>query len=310
MKKVILFACLSGLLFAQTKSDVAFTAGYNKFNDSVFLKDGHMAYGIRGGSYKDNGLGYQLGFEHIPDANCKGLKLNRIYTNLVLMSPAKIKLKPYGLVTAGYEISSIHEHKPSQLFMGAGAGLRYELTPKVNAFIETRVLQKLKTDDTDIVTTLGVAYALDTPSSSRYAEGIPSFQKVNIQPRRVVSYSRPVLDSRYKKVSRPMHVRRYVESLPKRPKHVKRYVESLPIHMRQSVRNYYVQLAALSRSSASPILNKLYAKGITNANVQQVYRGSRKLSLVVVGPYRSKREATMNLKRFRKFNHGAFITKL
>jgi hypothetical protein len=285
MKKIILFACLSGLLFAGTKSDVAFTAGYNKFDDPTFLRSGHMAYGIRGGMYMDNGLGYQLGFEHISNANCKGLKLNRIYANALMTSQQQAKLKPYGLVTVGYETSSVHEHKPSQLFVGAGVGLKYAMTPHVNAFVETRVLQKLRSHDSDVITTVGLSYALDATTNQSYALTPPMIQV----PRSQVKTIRP----------------EYVTQVSPT---VQKYTQA----PRQSIarQSYYVQLAALSQNSANPLLSKLYKRGINNADIQQVHRNGRVLSIVVVGPYQSKYAASKNLRRLKQFSHGAFVTKL
>lgn len=101
---------MTSLLFAQTEQDIAFTTGYNKFDDPDYLRKGRFFFGIRGGVYQYN-YGYQLGYEHAKGANCQGLNLKRIYANALMISK-----QPNGL-------------NPDQTFVGLGAGLRKSLSP-------------------------------------------------------------------------------------------------------------------------------------------------------------------------------------
>jgi hypothetical protein len=294
MKKVILFIFMTGLLFAQNQSDIAFTAGYNKFDDPLMLREHRGFYGIRGGVYQDNGFGLQLGYEQANGANCQGLDLKRYYANALLQSTQAGKLKPYGLLSLGYETSNIHEHKPDQTFIGAGVGVRYALAQNVNGFIETRVLRKLKSDDTDIITTLGLAYVLNN-NISMYPQ-----QRAVYTPRVQPEVLTPVIEeTRYQQRAQPAAV--YVEP------YVEPYQERVAV---ETQKDYYVQLGAFASTNPDAYVQKLYSRGIDNVQVKQVVRGGRSISLVVVGPYYDRRDATKNLRRLKRVNRGAFITKL
>jgi hypothetical protein len=296
MKKIILFAFLSGLLYAGGSSDVAFTTGYNKFDDPDYLRKGRFFFGIRGGVYQDN-YGFQLGYERAKGANCQGLNLDRIYTNALLISDQKTGIKPYGLFSAGYEMSNIHEHKPSQLFMGVGAGVRAELTPKVNGFIETRILRKLKSDDTDIITTLGVAYALNNDISSIYTA--PKKEVYNsIKTPKPVTNS-VVLDSGYENKTSHIVTAAYVEP------------EIQQLNEQKTIlgKRYYIQIVALAKTSPEPYLEKLYNIGFDNAQVKFSNIRGKDMSLVIVGPYDDRKQAARALRKLKKVSRGAFIRK-
>ncbi len=294
MKKIILFIFMTSLLFAQTERDIAFTTGYNKFDDPNFLREGRFFFGIRGGVYQDN-YGYQLGYEHAQGANCQGLNLKRIYANALMISKQPNGLNPYGLLSAGYEMSNIHEHKPDQTFIGAGVGLRKSLSPNVNGFIETRILRKLKSDDTDIITTLGLAYALNSTNIPAYTQPQAIYSH-RVQP----EVSAPVVvDSGYVQIIQP--VATYAEP------YVEPYQERVAV---ETQKQYYVQLIALSSTNPDRYIQKLYARGIDNVEVKQIVRGGRVLSLVVVGPYYDRNEAAQNLRKLKRVSRGAFITKM
>lgn len=286
MKKVILFIFMTGLLFAETQRDIAFTAGYNKFDDPKYLREGRFFFGIRGGVYQDN-YGYQLGYEHAQGANCQGLNLKRIYANALMISKQANGINPYGLLSAGYEMSNIHEHKPDQTFLGLGVGLRKSLSQNVNGFIETRVLRKLKSDDTDIITTAGLAYVIDS-------NNIPVYTK-----------QKAIYDHRIQpEVSAPVVAERIVQPVTT---YVEPYQESAVVDIQKY---YYVQLVALAKTNPDSYLAKLYAQGIDNAQVKEANIRGRSLSLVVVGPYYDRSEAERSLHKLKRVSRGAFVTKL
>ena len=297
MKKVILAVFMTSLLVAQPQSDIAITYGYNKFDDPLMLRDARGFYGIRGGVYQDNGVGFQLGYEQAKGANCQGLNLNRIYANALLQSTQVGRLKPYGLLSLGYETSNIAEHKPNQTFIGVGVGVRYALAQNINGFLETRVLRKLKSDDTDIITTLGLAFALNSSNSPTYLKQQTAIHNYRTQPE--VSAPSVVVDSGYTQ-QRTQPVARYVEP----------YVEPYQERVIATQKQYYIQLVALASTSPDRYIQKLYARGINNVEVKKIVRGGREMSLVVVGPYYDRREAGRNLRKLKRVSRGAFVAKL
>jgi len=297
MRKLIFLLSIATFLFSQTEKDVGLTIGYNKFNDSNFLRDHRKFYGIRGGVYQDNGYGFQLGYEQANGANCKGLDLKRVYINALALSNQPKGIKPYALLSVGYENSSIHKHKPSQLFIGAGAGIRKALTPAINGFLESRILRKLKSDDTDIITTVGLSLALNN-TSIYYPQ--PTIKKRVIYPE--ISSSSKTLDSGYSNQQAVQKVEIIETNDIKPPRHV--------IVLDSYQKQYYVQMMALSKSDPMKYVQKLLEKGIDNVEVKQIRRGNRYFSLIVVGPFYNRSEAKRNLRRLKKISRGAFITKL
>ena len=295
MKKIIALVLTTGLLFAQTKSDIALTSGYNKFDDPAFLKGSRYFVGIRGGIYQDNGFGYQLGFEKANGANCQGLNLTRIYANGLFISKQSNGFNPYGVLSGGYEMSNIEEHKPDQVFIGAGVGVRKGLSQHVNGFVETRVLRKLKSNDTDIITTLGLAYALEN-NLPAYPKQRVAHQRVLPQP--VIAKHPVVIDSGYERQTSRPEIVAYVEPLEEQTVVTK------------TQKHYYVQLVALASTNPDSYLTKLYLQGIDNAEVKEVNIRGRNLSLVVVGPFNDREEASQNLRMLKRVSKGAFITKL
>jgi len=161
MKKIILFiVTIINILSAQIQTDVAVTIGYNKFDDPEFLKKSQKFYGVRASIYKNKTYGLQLGYEKAKDVNCQNLHFKRTYLNGLMILEQPHQFNPYGVATIGYENSNVHRFKPNQAFVGIGVGIKKNLPLNLNTFIETRVLKKLKTHDTDIITTLGIGYYL------------------------------------------------------------------------------------------------------------------------------------------------------
>jgi len=294
MRKLIFLLSIATFLFSQTESDVGLTLGYNKFNDPNFLRKHRNFYGIRGGVYQDNGFGFQLGYEQANGANCKGLNFKRVYINALAIANQPNGINPYALLSTGYESSSIHEHKPSQLFIGAGAGIRKSLTPVINGFIEARVLRKLKSDDTDIITTVGFAYALDRPTA--YYPQTTIKKRIILEPEISPSIK---ADNKYddqQTINQPLHT--HME-----PRQMTTLSDDIQ-------KQYYVQMIALSKSDPMGYVQKLLERGIDNVEVKQIIRRGRHMSLVVVGPFYDRTQAVKSLRRLKKISRGAFITKL
>jgi hypothetical protein len=292
MRILIFLLSIATFLFSQTESDIGLTVGYNKFNDTNFLRKHRNFYGIRSGFYQDNGYGFQLGYEQANGANCKGLNLKRVYVNALAIANQPNGIKPYALLSTGYESSSIHEHKPSQLFIGAGVGIRKALTPVINGFLEARVLRKLKSDDTDIITTVGFAYALD--SSTAYYPHTIIAKKIIVEPEILPSI---IVDSGYhNQQTGNQSVHTHIES--------RQMIVSDDIQ-----KQYYVQMIALSKSDPIKYVQKLLERGIDNVEVKQIRRRGKHMSLVVVGPFYNRSEASRNLRKLKKISRGAFITK-
>ncbi len=289
-----------GFLFAQTRSDISLTAGYNKFDDPDFLRDHRMFYGIRAGFYQPDGIGLQLGYEQANGANCQGLNLKRFFANGLYLVPTQSRLKPYGIATLGYEHSNISRHKPSQLFVGAGAGLRTSFTPRIDGFVEMRILRKLKSDDTDIITTVGVGYRFDThlnlaaSQSEAYLQTAPEIAEQEVS----VAQPQPTMQQeRYPELDLAPH--RTVSKKRKPSTHRKQTGNGA----------WYIQVAALAKSSSRPYLRKLRKKGVRHARTRHSRLHGRKMTFVVVGPFRTRSAAARTLRKVRTIYTDAFIRR-
>ncbi len=286
MKQIVLLLWTVTLLFAQQQTDIALTAGYNRFHDPSFLRRSKIFYGIRAGTYIQKETMLQLGYSYARNCNCKGLTLQRLFVNALRFAPQPTPgIKPYAIATAGYEISSIHAHKPNQLFLGIGGGLRFALTPPMDAFLETRVLKKLQTGDHDLITTLGIAYNFQTPTTVETI--VPT------------SVPAPELYESSVEVVMPESVIAEQTPVPVTTEAVKPTLQS---------KHYYVQLAALTKTDPKPLLRKLRRKGF-HAKVKHIVKAGKKLTLVVTGPYTTRAQARKRLYRLRKIVPDAFIVK-
>ncbi len=293
IKKLFLVASVATLTLAQTTTDIALTGAYEKFDDEYYLSyPGHF-YGLRGGMYIDNSYGFQIGYEHANRANCKGLKLNKTYLNALLMHEVSHGTTPYLLGTFGYETSSIEDHKPSQSIAGVGAGVRLDLKNNFGAFAETRLLKRLKTDDTDIETTLGLSYKFSsiadtfTPTLIEQKENKKTIQRKNVQ-RPHILIKEVIVDKQPKDIfaGRVLHQNSY---------------EAKPI----SENRYFIQLALLSASSPSTLIKKAKRAGFYNVST----KNKAGATAVVVGPYPNRQRATKELHKLKSIVKDAFITK-
>jgi cell division septation protein DedD len=76
-----------------------------------------------------------------------------------------------------------------------------------------------------------------------------------------------------------------------------------------TTKHYYIQIAALAKSSPAPYLKKLRKRGFKNLHVKRARLHGRKIRYVVVGPYRSKTAAAKALRKVRKSYRDAFIRR-
>ncbi len=295
---------VASVMFAKSESDIALTWGYNSFNDDTTLYGATAFYGLRAGIYPSENLGLQFGYEQTNHGNCQGLKLKRYYTNALLQTDIGNGLKPYALGTLGYETSS-KEYRPSQTFAGVGAGLKYVVDKNFNIFLETRALKSLKSDDVTYASTFGVGYIFDTGDSTTEV-----IEKEVLIPQKkqtiITSKIKPVkIEAIEATKSIPGSVNVYHDS-----SHVEPIIsQTIKVKPSFSKGDYFVQIAALTTSSPSPILRKLRAHGVDNVHVKKMYKKGTSYSFVVVGPYQTRASATKALKKLKAVNAGVFIKK-
>ena len=302
MKKIVILALLATL--ANAESDIALTWGHNSFNDDKILFGSASFYGLRGSHIVDDTYGLQVGFEQTRAANCQGLTLRRYYVNGILQKKLQGGLTPYGLATVGYETSS-KEYRPSQLFTGLGAGIKYRFENNVNFFLETRALKSMDTEEMTWATTLGLGYLFDTASvpdtfmddrlQREVRAPVKYIEDANLRPIPMIDTAvsqKDVFDD---------------EILPKKENYAveKEVVSHTRFATPEMVdfKEYYVQIISLTTSSPAPSIRRVKAHGFSNVQVKRT--DGRKL--VLVGPYHDRNTAEEALRSLRSVSHDAFI---
>ena len=317
MKKIWMLVFLCAFLDAKTQSDVALTWGHNSFNDDQVLFGSAAFYGIRGGQIIDDTYGAQVGYEQTRAANCQGLTLRRYYVNGVVQKKLKGGLTPYALATLGYETSS-EEYRPNQFFTGLGAGVKYRFHKNADVFLETRALKSMDSKDVTWATTLGLGYIFDTGdlfTDEEVKKKVKRPVTKRSAKKRAVKYVQRVKPRRKPVVYQPAPQNNvfYDEVLPKKGNY---YIQTAAVshtrlkkphqqHARKASSGYFVQITALTSSSAAPYIRRVKAKGFSNVGVKRVH--GRKI--VLVGPYHDRGTAEHALSRLKSVRHDAFIKR-
>jgi len=327
MKKTIvalsLIATTSLLAYDTFKTQVAVTAGFNKF-DSASKMEGTSLFGVRATIYENevNMYGLQVGYEGATGIDYEGSNkktdLHRIFTHVVADGEEEYDVTPYIFLGLGYEyLSNEIKGEPSQGFADLGLGFKYFFDENFNVLIETRAVGKFDTRDLDLTTNLGLGYmfggkksfkqkpiiALDNnaedlenivPQSSMDIVNAPVVKEENIQ----AAYNYPEEVSAMKIDNGESVVMPYEELSPIETTPVVSYEEVIT-----SSGDYYVQMAAYNTTAPQPLINNLAQHGYSNTLVHQ--RGDT--SLILVGPYMSREDALSANNDLKRIKADAFL---
>lgn len=328
MKKTIvtlsLIATTSLFAYDTFKTQVAVTAGYNKFDSASKMEDTSL-FGIRATVYENevNMYGLQVGYEGATgidyEDSSKKTDLHRIFTHLVVDGEEEYDVTPYLFLGAGYEyLSEEIKGEPSQGFIDLGLGFKYFFDRNFNVLLETRAVGKFDTRDLDLTTNLGLGYmfggkkslkqkpiiALDkneedlekiVPKRSIDIVNAPVVKEVQIQ-----AYTYPEEVSAMK-IDKGERVMPYKELSPIVTTPVVSYEE-----VAVSSGDYYVQMAAYNHTATEPLMNSLAKRGYANTLVHP--RGNT--SLVLVGPYMSREDALSAKRSLKSIKSDAFLYRM
>ena len=287
MHRIVPFLLISAsLLFAKPYANISLTTSYNKASDSYYLSYSRYFYGIRTGILLSNNKELQFAYEQGNNVNCKGLDLKRFYLNSVhYFNSPTYQISPYLMLNGGYETSTIHYHKPNQLFLGLGGGVRINFHLPFYTYLESRLFQRLKTGDTDLIMTLGLAYQLET-------ETLPNLPKIATHATTPQTYT-------------PMQPAEAPAPELTEEKHViiKPHISHTAIHT-----HYYVQLGVYAQTDPRALVRKARKRGF-HINIRHIQRGGKKMKLILAGPYNSKMQAKRKLPGLRKIVPDAFIIR-
>jgi cell division septation protein DedD len=306
------------------KLEVTPTVGKAFKTDSDSLKDDELLYGVRGTVFLNNEVGIQAVYEastsnQLRNSGGAETDIERVSLNAIYEKDTGKRVRPYILLGMGNE--STHgsvapkQNDGSQGFINAGAGLKFGLTRRVDVVTEAKWIRKLSNNDDDIIASVGLG--INTGSNKPKAPSVPSVNAtsevqnaLNLAEFRKLSKEKaqttvaPVQESVV--VAEPLEV--VEEGIPDNAIILddSAVMESAVIEPAASDSGYYVQMAALFQGDGHSLTNRLEQKDYPYV-LHNVTKGSREATLVLVGPYESRTEASVALGHLKRLKSDAFV---
>jgi cell division septation protein DedD len=328
----LVISSLATTLYA-IKIEVMPTVGkaFKASDDS--LQDDEILYGVRGTVFLNNEVGVQAAYEASTSnvlRNSGGAEtdIERVSVNAIYQKDTGKRVRPYILVGMGNE--STHgsvapkQNDGSQGFINAGAGLKFGLTKRVDVVTEAKWIRKLSNNDNDIIATVGLG--VNTGVNKPKAPSIPSVNAtsevqnaLNLAEFRKISEEKAAAASAVAAaapavaVAAPLEV--VDEGIPADAiildesaivDQPATFVEDEVIQPAASDSGYYVQMAALFQGDGSALTSRLEQKDYPYV-LHNVTKGSREATLVLVGPYESRTEASVALGHLKRLKSDAFV---
>ncbi len=303
---------------------------YNADKDS--LKDSKTLYGIRGNIFlnEDVAVGASLEVSEDNKMSDGGLTdINRGAINITYEPNSDKKIHPYAIVGVGGEkvnrVSNPRTNDDSQAFVTVGAGLKFGLNENVDIVTEARWLRKLENNDNDIIATVGLGAKmgeskkrvhhhknLTTPvvTEASEAENAISLAKLKeiYEKKESLNSIKPTEDVVSTVVSS--------SSLDSSEVVVEDVVDSevivddtIEVDESTPQNGYYVQMAALFNGDGRVLTDRLESKDYPYIRYT-TDRGGRDATLILVGPYESKKEARVAIGYLKRLKSDAFIYEL
>jgi len=332
---ITLLVCSIATSLYAVKIEVMPTVGkaFNAEDDS--LKDDEILYGVRGTVFLNEEVAVQAALEASTNNEIKnhhGAKtdLERVSANIIYEKDLGSRIRPYGIIGVGNEtthgLTAPSTGDGSQGFINAGAGLKFGLSKHIDLVTEARWLRKLTNNDDDIIATVGlgvntgsskcVAPTPDVPSVTETSDvqnaiNLAEFRKLSQKKATETVIQKPTVVETVTTTT-PAVVE---ESIPAdaivleedatvaeaQPVETS-YVEEAPA----SEDGYYVQMAALFKGNGESLIKRLEQKNYPYVK-HNVTKGAREATLILVGPYSTKLEASIASKYLKRLKKDAFI---
>ncbi|OQX75034.1 MAG: hypothetical protein B6D59_00435 [Campylobacteraceae bacterium 4484_4] len=217
--------------------------------------------------------------------------IERYYINGLHEIHNGTKLIPFVFAGFGYEhVNNERAGYDSGGFFNAGGGLKYRVNKRVALVSEAKAIKKFDNGDLDISAMLGLGlYFGGKKAPARESAVVKRLSKTKIKP---VLPPAPVVT--VVKVPKMDEKERAVAALPHRSA-------------------YYIQVAAAFKTHLKRDC-KHYLHQITDAGlpyrIKKATVNGKPAELLLVGPYRTPKEAKTDLPTLRKIDKGAFIKKI
>ena len=326
---VLTVAALSTLYAAQF--EIMPTVGKKIANDDTTLDDSKVLLGVRGTAYVTPNIGIQLVGETSssnPTIGGGDTDIERGAVN-VLYEGGTQKVRPYVIAGLGYEMTHGATVKTtnddSQMFYNAGAGVKFGLTDRVSLVTEVKGMHKVENSDNDVIGTVGVGVKLGAVEKP-----VP-----NCNTPKAMSLDQFAKMCKTEKPAAPAHVAAPVQQLQQEPQVVE---EPAPAPAPQEVvdektkcvvdvegpvvmdetasveesgtipEGYYVQMAALFKGSGDMLTSRLERKKYPYV-LYNTKRFGKDATLVLAGPYETRKEAAVALRYLKRLSRKAFVKR-
>ncbi len=329
---VVAIGALSSLF--GTEFEIMPTVGKKIADDDKTLDDSKVLMGIRGTAYVTPNIGIQAVGESSlnnptiggGDTDIERASLNAIYEK------RSGRVRPYVMAGAGYEWTHGNTVKltddDSQAFANAGAGVKFDLKKNLSLVTEVKGMHKFENGDNDLIGTVGLGMRVGAPEEKKPTcsakkvltldefskmckaqKSAPSIEPMPVtqmqhEPQVVVEERVPVVEESPKKATEEIPVARTCEiEGPIVTENEAKKGAGTPIP-----EGYYVQMAALFKSNGAILTGKLERKKYPYVTYN-TKRGGKDVTLVLVGPYHSRKEASIARRYLKRLSRGAFVKK-
>jgi cell division septation protein DedD len=344
---ITLLVCFITTSLHAVKVEVMPTVGKAFKAEDDSLKDDEVLYGIRGTVFLNDEVAVQAAFEASTNneiRNHPGAKtdLERVSANVVYEKNLNSRIRPYAMVGVGNE--STHgtvapkTNDGSQGFVNVGAGLKFGISKHVDLVTEARWIRKLSNDDDDIIATVGLGVNTGTSTSTSKREAsIPSVTEtsdvqnaINLAEFRKISQQKATQAVAKKAQVATTATTATVTTLTPAPAVVSEAIPADAIVLEEDAtipenaveegslatdiieevpatqEGYYVQMAALFQGRGEALTNRLEQKDYPYV-LHNIEKNGREATLVLVGPYQSRVEASVAMKYLKRLKKDAFI---
>ena len=304
-----------------TQFEIMPTIGKKIGSKDATLDDSKILWGIRGTAYITPNIGVQVAGETSsanPTSGGGNTDIERGSLNVLyeMDEMRMLRMRPYALVGAGYEMTHGATVKTtnddSQMFYNAGVGVKLGVTDRVNLVTEVKGMHKADNGKNEVIGTVGVGVklgAINKPApncSTPQAMSLEEFARMckTERPAAPVQITTPVQQVQPEPVvvTKPAP-QETIEETP--------YITPVPTPVEQSgtiPNGYYVQLAALFKGNGDILTSRLERKKYPYV-LHKTTRFGKEATLVLAGPYETRREAVVALRYLKRLSRGAFVKR-
>lgn len=307
-------------LVSATQFEITPTVGKRISGKDTTLDDKKVLMGIRGTAYVTPNVGIQAVAEssqNNPTIGGGDTDIERGSLNVIYEGGTQ-KIRPYALVGAGYEWTHGNTVKltddDSQPFYNAGVGVKFGINDKLDLVTEVKGMHKAENGDNDLIGTVGLGMKVGgvvqkkPKCATKKVLTLEEFSKMCQAPKIAAPSPMPAETVTVEKMQTEPAV---VVEKSAEPVEVEGPVVMEKPAASESTgipEGYYVQLAALFKSSGDILIRKLERKNYPYV-IHTTKRGGKDVTLILAGPYQSRKEAVIAKRYLKRVSHGAFVKK-